>query len=436
MNFSGSPYYLAFVLLIAIGWSQDSNAYDLEEAFRIASAIDSQTASAKSSRDAAHERSNDVLTTFYPQINITAGRIHNASRISGIPGVTDGDQSFFSNSLSINATQPIYNRLLSLIKAEGALQAGYEEIQIEQTTNDLIIRLSQLLLDYYHLKMSVSEYKDEIELLTKIEGMTNSNSNAISEHFVVKQRLIEAETQEAIAKNQLSQKEMALIQIVGRLPANSIKFSISPLSSENLPSLGELRQKTAIENLGVKFSAIFSSITDVLLKKILANRYPTVDLIVNLTHAEGMQYYTGAAIQAATIGIQATIPITSSLSDSSKIKEASFMINKAQYDLETARRTALQNLMDLYFEFKNTNILIDAGRKRLAIENDNTYANLSDKEISILKIEREISVIQANRDLRRLTCENVIQFSKILGIIGYIDGNGLSQINRLMNIIR
>ena len=431
---SGLPGLAAWLAAACVA-APSAQAYDLQEAYALARANDSQLASALSSRDAAAQRAQDARGLWTPQVDAAVGRSFSASRLTGVPGVDNGRLAFPSNTVSVSAVQPVYSRTQSLFRVEGALQSQYEDVQVRQSANELLLRTAQAWLDLVLAQVQLRCAEQERVLLDALVrlGTADPGASAATEPLALdsaatRVRQAQAEVQERVARNQLLQRQFSLRQTVGQLPSRPIGFALAvpPLGAADVPQLAQLQELARRDNLAVRLAELTLQIADAALERARAARLPSIDLVANYSVAQGLPLYAAARTSALQVGIQASIPLSGGALESGKVKESSFLRSKAAHDLESARRLAVQAGLDAYFDWQNNLLLIEAERRKAAVLAEPAAGPVDE----VRRLEAAIDVLQSARELQRLRHDNALLYLRIHQAMGPLEDAHVAAVNR------
>ena len=151
--------------------------------------------------------------------------------------------------------------------------------------------------------------------------------------------------EELAAENTLDLKRSSLEQVIGRdSGALSALHSGVRLNAPEPALMSSWVHSSEVSNHAVVMARIHLEMAKRVISMNRAGHFPSLDLVAGVGRASNsavpsLDVAGGTAI-SRSIGVQVTIPVFSGFAVSSKVREAIALEDKAENDLETAKRTA------------------------------------------------------------------------------------------------
>ena len=422
--------------------SLDATALDLMEAYREAQAYDSQFASARAAREANSEKSVQGRAGLLPSVNLTAS----ANKVTG-QSTLNPNIDYTANSYQLQLRQPLYNRANSDIYEQSKLQVAVSEVQFDQARSDLMIRVAQAYFD-------VLTAQDTIEFI-------QAQRTAIAEQLASAKRNFEVgtatitDTHEAqarydlisaniiAAENNLQTSKDVLARILGQSPQ---QLSVLPYTV-NLPApipnkLQEWSSQASMANLEVVRARLQTRISEQEVQIAKSGHYPTFSLIASSTsntvgNSQVRPFYDGRTIDN-TVGLQMNLPIYSGGGVSAKVTEKAELQQKSVFEMEAARRLAVQQAQQ-YFNGVNAGLArikgLEAGEKssRAALEANRTGYEVGVRiNLDVLNAQQQLFVTM--RDLARTRYDTLMLGMRLRANSGVLSEADLLAINSLLRL--
>jgi outer membrane protein len=335
--------------------SPNVQAADLLQIYKDALTNDPVYASARAAMNAGEEKIPQGRSGLLPNLAVSGSYLSSGlTESTSIPDPALGG-NFYSTHYptemyTVSLTQPLF-RLANWQQYQiGILSAASTEAQFSQAQQDLILRVAQAYFDVLTSQDALASIQANKVAITEQLASAKRNfevgTTTITDTNEAQSRYDLAVAQELAAQNDLEIKRTALEQIIGKPPGDlaTLRTGIK-LTPPQPAQMDKWVDSAEHENFSVVGQQINVEIAQRTIKANRAGHYPTVDLIAQRTHTNqggnSILYPAGIDNQTAA-GVQWNIPIFSGFMVNSKVKEAIALEDKAQQDLENARRTAAQ----------------------------------------------------------------------------------------------
>jgi outer membrane protein len=334
----------ALLLTSGTGW-----AMDLLEAYAAAAQYDATFAAARSSLEAARERSLQADALTRPALSFGGGASvgNSGSKVTGQPFISSTEGSA---RVSLDGSLPLYRPANLVQQSQAKLSEQIAQTQFIQGRQDLVLRVSQAYFDVLGAQdalTSIAAQKVAVtEQLAQAKREFEVGTKTIVDTTEAQARFDQINALEAVAQADLLVKRSALTVLTGK--------EIPPLGGLiNKPSLREpapaiLEQWTAraeIENPAVISSNLAAQIAKLEIDRNKAANKPVVDLVSSL----GVNYSTAGPIpntnvtgRNASVGVQFSVPLYTGGANDARIREAIALEERSRSDLQAAQRGASQ----------------------------------------------------------------------------------------------
>ena len=327
---------------------------------------------ARTAIDVADAKKRQAFGALLPQVSATANTTANKRGYqSDRDVVPEQHDSYNSNAYQLTLTQPLwrYANFVGWQQAEViAAQAAYQFSGAEQ---DLFARLGNAWFDVLAARDHVLFTRMQVEAAQRFweiakrgeELGTHGRPQAEEARAKLDQAIADALTAET--ESQL--KRAALEQIVGKAWIVEPPFmrDYAVLADLGPQKLDEWLTRTEENNPNIlSASKAFEAASDEVRKQ-SAGHHPTLDVVVNYGNnaqaVGGFPGQAGYAIRQGSIGLQLNVPIFSGGTQSAKTDEAIAQKEKARFDLEAARRTAVLATKQAWFNWHSARAREQAG---------------------------------------------------------------------------
>ena len=353
LPFLPAPRLCLSALGLALACSM-AQAQNLQQSYALARAYDSSYQAAQAQLDAASSRAQQARAGLLPSIGLGAGVTRSHSDNSN-PAVT---RSLSSQSLSLNAAQPLYrpaNRI-SLQQAERSLQVA--QAQLEAAGQDLAVRVSQAYFDVLGaqttLTVVLAQKAAVAEQLASAQRNFEVGTATITDAREAQARHDLVRAQEIAAENDLRIKQLALDQLVGQpqVKPHPLALPVS-LPATEPADVNHWVDQSAQHQPQLRQAHLALEVARLETAKAQTGHLPTVDLSASYAST---RYPHGTAtaplatrLNAASVGVSLNMPLFAGFAVQNRVRETLSLEQKAEADLESARRTVAQAVRAAYY---------------------------------------------------------------------------------------
>lgn len=431
-------------VVILAGPAQAAETQNLLDIYQLALSHDPTWASARSANTAAQEKLEQGKALYRPTVTANANTSYSNTdtHYSGGNAVFQGgQQSFNTRGYGINVSQPLFRKQISA-------QYDQAKFQVTQADKQLILAQQNLMLRTAQAYFDVLLAQDKIDLINAQKSAINRQLEQAKANFDVGTATItdvnEAQArydltvaQEIAAVNDLEVKKRTVQSVIGELPnklatarADLKTTSPQPADMEKWVEIAEQNSLT----LSIQQQALEIASKEVDLQN--AGHLPTLDAVgsYNSTYANGSTYGFGSDLQNTTIGLQLQIPIYQGGAVSSKVREAVANKQKAQEDVEVARRQATLDTRQAYLNLVSSIAQVAAYEQALTSSQSQLDSTNLGYEVgvrtSVDVLNAQQQFYSAKRDLLQARYTYLLSILKLKSATGLINEADLADINQ------
>jgi outer membrane protein len=430
------------LLVLALGLGGAAQAQSLKELYEAARGYDATYQSARLATDAAGFRAEQSLALNRPRVDAV-----------GTAGASDANvgQNVRAVRLSggVEMQQSLYNRANDKTITQAQRATDVARAQLVAAEQDLIVRVSQAYFD-------VLAATDVLNTVRQAKRATSEQLASAKRNFEVGTATItdtrEAQArfdlgtaQELAAENDLNVKRLALDSVVGRsglmpkplaqpvalpgLQPPAVEEWVTQADNAS-PVLRQLRLALEVARLEtekardglrptVGWSAGFST-------GHVSSRVPTAIGTVS-NNDSGFD---------TSVGLRLTMPLYSGGSIQNRIKETLSLEQKAQSDLEAARRSLAQGTRSAFFGVQSLRAQVAAleaaeSSSKLALDATQLGYKVGVR-VNLDVLNAQTQLFQAQRDLAKARYDVVVNALKLRQVAGMLQPQDVDAVDALL----
>jgi outer membrane protein len=444
------------MLTLSAGFAR---AADLLEIYRDALANDASYASARATRDAGLESLPQGLAQILPTVNATGFTQANRADVtfrelgttpgsgpSTIPLPFESQRSGPTRGLTVTLTQPLFNWQSFQVYKEAGFKAMQAEALFGQATQDLIVRVAQAYFDVLASQDSLAFIQGQkvaiAEQLAQAKRNFEVGTATITDTHEAQARFDLATSQEIAAQSDLEFKKRALQQIVGKFPERL--EPLRPNIELNPPkpnSMEDWASAASTQSYPVRAQEAAVEVAVREIDRVRAGHLPTLNLVGNAgTNYTGLSTAaTANSVSDSTvynIGLQLAFPIYAGGNVSSQVRQAVANREKAQQDLEGARRTSALSARQSFLGVTNGMAQVKALEAALVSSRSALDSNKLGYEvgvrINIDVLNAQQQVFSTLRDLSRARYDTILNGLRLKSASGTLTDGDVEEVNRLL----
>lgn len=400
-----APFRPLLLAVLTSSFMMPAYAADLITITRDALSHNATLASARAEFSSVEASRDVVRGGLLPQVNASGSVVHNrqyerAGEATGFAASGAGEDNFNTASLSLEATQALFN-------AVTRQEVHQAERQIDQQVYLLAATEQQLLIDVVGAYFDILRAHEVLEARLAQERAIGRQLEQASEQFEVGLIAV-TEVEEArasfdqsradrlAAESNLQVSFEVLEQLTGRRYATIDALGDMPVALPS-PSSRDYWVEQAIERnphvlaqrAGIELSRAGVEIAR-------AGRLPTVQAFANYQYADSDRDAISGHDASSQLGLSANLPIYTGGSTSASIRQGTFQLERSQYDFESQRRSTIQQVRSLYTQVSNNVQTVEAREQAIVSTRSALEATRAGYEVGTRNI---VDVLNAEQNL-------------------------------------
>lgn len=268
------------------------------------------------------------------------------------PLASAGTFDYDTHNWSVSLSQPLFrwDRWAQLKQADAQVaqaEAGYRAAQ--QAT---VLRVAEAYFNILSardgLEFAQAEEKAVAQQLRQTEQRFEVGLSAITDVHEARARYDATIAQAIAARNALDVAHESLHEITGQVvgPLAALTDAM-PLLSPTPSSVEQWTEQALQYNLNILASSAAVGVQQREVEKRRAGHYPTLDLVASHQYSDQLEA-GGNESDTDSVSLQLSVPLFSGGGTQSRVRQATQLKNKAQQELEQARRAAVRQTRSAY----------------------------------------------------------------------------------------
>ncbi|MGM0832958.1 TolC family outer membrane protein [Halomonas qinghailakensis] len=411
-----APFRPLLLAVLTSSFMLPAHAADLINITRDALNNNAALASARAEFSSVEAASDVASGALLPQVNASGNVVHNqqyesqsfarsagqgAEQSAGTAGVGGSDDRFNTVSLSLEATQALFNEV-------ARQEVNQAERQIDQQVYLLAATEQQLLIDVASAYFDILRAHEVLEARLAQERAIGRQLEQAREQFEVGLIAI-TEVEEARASFDQSRADRiaaesnlqvafeVLEQLTGQRYASidalgdAMPIALPTPSDRNywVEQAIERNPQVLAQQAGIELSRVGVELAR-------AGRMPTVQAFANYQYADSDRDQVSGYDTSSQVGVSANLPIYTGGSTSARIRQGTFLLESSQYDFESQRRTTIQQVRSLYTQVSNNVETVEARQQAIVSNRSALEATRAGYEVGTRNI---VDVLNAEQNL-------------------------------------
>ena len=418
-----------------------AQAQSLLELYDSARAFDANYQSARLQYDANLARAEQARAGILPAAGLSAG----VTRTGFENTSPETSRSFNTQSATLSATQPLYRPANWATYEQGKKQVELARAQLEAAEQDLIVRTAQAYFDVLAAQDTLAFVQAQKAAVDEQLAFARRNfevgTSTITDTREAEARFDLVVAQEIAADNDLRIKKIALDQLVGKTGSQP-KSLLAPVV---LPPVAPADVNAWVQQSegvhpGIRQAQSALDIAALEVSKAEAGHKPTLDLTAsyNVTRDPSSLAQSGISSRANTssIGVLLNVPLFAGFATQNRIKETLSLKDKAQSDLEGARRSVALGTRTAFFGVLSgqgqVKALEAAERSSQSALDANKLGYQVGVRINIDVLNAQSQLFQTKRDLAQARYNVLLGALRLRQASGALTPDDLQQINSML----
>ncbi len=440
------------VAALCLAAGAPARAQSLQELYDLARGYDAAYQSARAQAESTIYRAEQARALNRPALNAVGTAVESRS---DTPYATSLTTRISQQQLALNAQQSLFNRTSdrTIDQADANIEIG--RAQLLAAEQDLIVRLVQAYFDALSATDTLATVRANKTAISEQLASAKRNfevgTATITDTREAQARYDLARAQELAAENDLHVKQLALDSVVGRsgvvpkpLATPVVLPPLAPADVETWVTQGEAASPALVQ------FRLAREIARLETEKARAGHLPTVGVSASLsdsyTVANGtIRGFNGAPTPfgplsgpgpAGSIALQVNVPIFSGYSVENRIKETLQLEDKAQQDLEAARRNTAQATRSAFFNVQSLRAQVGAleaaeASSKLAL--DATVLGYKvGVRVNIDVLNAQAQLYQAQHDVAQARYNVIFNGLKLRQVTGLLSAQDIAAVNALL----
>ena len=434
------PLSLAMAAALLV-FAPQTQAQSLIELYDSARAFDASYQSARLQYDANLARAEQARAGILPAAGLSAG----VTRTGFENTSPETSRSFNTQSATLSATQPLYRPANWATYEQGKKQVELARAQLEAAEQDLIVRTAQAYFDVLAAQDTLAFVQAQKAAVDEQLAFARRNfevgTSTITDTREAEARFDLVVAQEIAADNDLRIKKIALDQLVGKTGSQP-KSLLAPVV---LPPVAPADVNAWVQQSegvhpGIRQAQSALDIAALEVSKAEAGHKPTLDLTAsyNVTRDPSSLAQSGISSRANTssIGVLLNVPLFAGFATQNRIKETLSLKDKAQSDLEGARRSVALGTRTAFFGVLSgqgqVKALEAAERSSQSALDANKLGYQVGVRINIDVLNAQSQLFQTKRDLAQARYNVLLGALRLRQASGALTPDDLQPINSML----
>ena len=436
---------LPFVVSLTLAYGTSAQAQSLQDLYDAARGHDATFISAKAQFEANLAKANQALGGILHNIALSASasRTDFSLRPDGQPTATS--RMFGTGTAAVTLTQPLYRPAAWAAYRQGGQQLQQAAAQYEAAEQDLLVRVSQAYLDVLTSEDSLAFVKAQKQAVGEQLASAKRNfevgTATITGVRDAQARFDLTTAQEIAAENDLRIKRLALDLVVGLQNAQPKRLANrTQLVEPPKEPVDAWVSQSEANSPAVKQALLAYEVAKLEVDRANAGHKPTIDAQVSYS---GIRNVDGSATSTVpshifnpSAAVVLNMPLFAGLTTMYRVREATALENKAQSDLEAAKRNTAQATRTAYYGLMAGLSQVKAYEAAEASSQSALDANKLGYSvgvnINIDVLNSQSQLYQTKRDLAKARYDVLVGNLKLRQAAGTLTPQDLASINSLL----
>ncbi len=421
-------------------------APDLLEVYRAAQAGDPTLRSALSTLEVARQKLPEARAALLPTVALSGNYSSTqASTQFTVAPLIQRDAGYRNWALQL--TQPLFRVGNILGDRQASFIVASAEAQFDQARQDLIVRVVQAYFAVNEATDAIAAADAQVDAMTEqlaqvTQGM-KLGTKAMTDVDDTSSRLASARAQRVSAQSDLDGAREDLQKITG-----SLYGTLAPLQPDLALSLPEpidvlawvTQARTNQPLVRARESALSAAQLDV--QRAQSEHLPTIDLVASSSHSNTNHSLTtpedyGTHGIQSQVGVQINVPLFAGGAVVAKVAEAQGNRDKAESDLEAARRDAASDARHAYIGVTNglaqvSALMVAVQSGANAVKGNRAGFRVGVRaNVDVLNAEQQLYAAQ--RDLSKARYNALLEGFKLKAAAGILTDEDVLRLNSMMH---
>ncbi len=434
---------ISAVLVAGCLFGTSAIAADLIDIYRAAQAQDPVYSSARFTYDASKEIVPQArAANLLPSIGLSASFNRNHRDTDGFPTA-----DFNTHGYTVSLTQPLFRMQNWITFDQAGLQAKQSEAVFADAGQSLIVRTAQayfdVLLAQDNVALSGAQKTAINEQLAQAKRNFEVGTSTITDTYEAQAKYDLGVAKEISDLNDLEIKRQALQQLINKMPAGLASLRDNPILT--LPKPSDMDQWVKAAEEASPVIAQLRLAYEIAAKDVDRNRaghMPTLDFTGSFGNSSSPSTTATGNVgpsfdtRSAGIGVTLTIPLYQGGGTQSRVRQSLSNRDRADADLENAKRTVAQLVRQNYLGVTNGVAQVKALEAALVSNKSSLDATVLGKEVGVRTnvdvLNAQQQLFQAQRDLQQARYNTILSQLRLKSAAGRLVEEDLAEVNRML----
>ncbi len=405
---------------------------------------DPQYAAARAERNAADGLVTQARGQLLPQLSASWSRINNETdnTVPGLRGPRTTEYDFVAKNTSLNLSMALLRPQIWASYAQSKAQVRVAEGNFRQAEQDLIVRVSQayfeVLLAEDNLVLAREQKAAITEQLKQAKRYFEAGVGTVTDINEVQARFDTITAQQLAAENTLEVRIRSLEQLVGKVYRDLARPGSLPLEQPDPADVDAWLEFAYANNPLLKAREAALDVATQEHYKGYAGHLPTLDLVASRGRAQDPSYtLIDNTNWNTSIGLQVAIPLFSGGTTQGRVNQAASLREKAQFDVESARRGVALSTRQEYLNVVNGIAQVRALEQAVKSNELALYSARKGQEAgtrtSFDVLNAQQLLFSAKRDLAQERYRYILSRLKLRAATGLLDDQDVIMVDRMTN---
>lgn len=426
-------------------------AQTITQAWERAIAGEPAVLAARAGQRAASERTAQARAALLPQLEASVNRQENRRHSTPEPNpfeFPESSERYPTRTAQVNLTQPLWRPANWVTLAQARASEEQAARQAQATEQDLQTRFFTAWFDVMASRDSVlhaveqeNAARQQLEVMRRGESLGQHSEVQAAE---AQARFGQAQAERVAAAAELDARIALLEQVTGPLPGFAPPVLHAPAAALMLRQLEPLPvwlERAGRENPGIRAAEQALNAAREEVRKQETLYQPTLDLVAR--HAHVLQGsgtspgQSGFRSREQSLGFQLNWPLFAGGAQVAKVREAQALADRAEAELETARRSAIAQVQQAWSAARASQARADAADHAVRAAELAVQAAVSGQRTGIKTPLDEFQARQqlaaALRDQQKAHYDRVVAVARLRANGGQPAEDLLAQVERLLS---
>ena len=431
-----SPTRTLMSSLLAAMFALPAQAADLLDVYRAAQAQDAAFAAARAAQQAGQEKLSQGRALLMPSVNLNASTAYN--------DVTApyGANKYNSHGYGVTVTQPLFREQNWAAYNMSELQVAISDAQFKAAQQDIILRSAQAYFDVLiaqdTVELTAAQKSAIAQQLEQARRNFEVGTATITDTYEAQARYDLILAQELAAASDLEVKRRNLQQLINSdVPAlNALGAAFKPVAPEPADAQKWV-EEAQHNNINVQIAEAAYRMAEEEVARSRGGHLPTLDLVGSYSKNTGCAFTSCGDTRSTSVGLQLNVPLFQGGATQSKWREADASREKAQQDLEGARRNVAVQTRQAYLGVVTGIAQVQALQQALKSSESLLSASKLGQEVGVRTsldvLNAQQQMYATRRDLYQAQYNYLVSHLRLKAAAGNLQETDLERVNQALH---